>query len=267
MQNWIGCTRQLRFALGLGLLTWIGPSPSPGQIPVGSGIHQAHLLFQFEPPPTPVLWFVISFAEESITTAEAMERIRQSRPDFNFEAMNWGTAEEPNLFLTSITWRGQTKESQEFYDNSGGLIGGRYWGIFAAPDDGIGSGFAPPALGRLPRDEDWIPSQYGISQRILRNGYWDGYVYQFVSSVDWLFRELPDLPPPPVEALVVTTTGAAQIRWGAAPGVSYVIQSTDHLASPFLTRAIHTAFSYSEIWNDPDPQPPDRRFYRIGFQP
>lgn len=263
-----GGSRRIARLLALGFLAWLAPSPSPGQIPVGSGTNQAHLLLQFDPAPTPPIWFVVSFSGESITSAEALERIRQSRPEFSFAAFNWGTAEEPNLFLSSITWQGRTRGSQEIYDASGKLIGGNYWGIFAAPDEGSASGMIPPAaLGRLPRDSDWSPSQYGISQRILRNGYWDGFVYQFVSSVDWQYRLLPALPPPLLQSLVFTPAKSPQIRWGAAPGVAYIIQSTDHLSSPFVTRATRTASSFSEIWTDPDPLPPGRRFYRVGLQP
>lgn len=262
------CIRRMTRVLGLGILAWAGTAPCSAQIPVGSGTNQAHLLLQLEPPPTPAIWFVVSFDEESITTAEAFQRIRQSRAEFNFVAENWGSEEEPNLFLSSVTWQGQTRSSQTLYNGSGGLMGGNYWGIFAAPDDGMGSGMSPPPpLGRLPRDDDWVPSQYGISQRMLRNGYWDGYVYQFVSAADWLFRQLPALPPPLLQSLVFTAAKAPQIRWGAAPGFGYVIQSTDHLASPFVTRATHTASSFMEMWTDPDPQPPGRRFYRVGLQP
>jgi len=268
MERVAGRNRLMAYALGLGILFWFGPGLCPAQISVGSGTNRAHLLIQFEPTPASSIWFIISFAEESITAVQALERIRQSQPEFNFEAVDWGTVDEPNLFLSSITWQGRTWGSQEIYDNFGELIGGKYWGIFASPDDGRESGIVPPpALGRLPRGVDWVLSQYGISQRILRNGYWDGFVYQFVSSADWLFRQLPALPPPRIQALLFTTTRTHQIQWGAAPGVGYVIESTDDLALPFTVRATRTASANSEFWDDPDPHPPNRRFYRVGFQP
>lgn len=248
-------------------LGMIFPDRGCSQIQVGNGPHQAHLLFQFESSSSPV-WFVVCFEENSITSAEALNRIQASHPEFGFQAVNWGTDEEPNLFLSSLSWRGRTLGSQDLYDENNRLLGGYYWGVFTAPDEGIDSpGPFPSGYQQPPLTADWGESMYGISQRVLRHGYWDAYVYQFVSSTDWIYHQLPALPPPRLSSFIVSGSGSAQIQWASAPGITYVIQSCDDLASPFVTNSTRTASSFTESWEDPDPRRPTRRFYRLGLLP
>ena len=235
---------------------------------VGNGPHQAHLLFQFDPPPSRPVWFIVCFHEESITSVEALERIRTDYPEFNFTSWNWGNEEIPNLFLTSITWRGSTRASEDLFDEEGLMLGGNYWGVFTIPDEGVESTppFPDPPPG-LPQPSDWGASNFGISQRILRDGYWDGYVYQFVSALDWTYHLRPALPPPEIHQLSFLAQAGPSLQWKTAPGFTYKIQSTDRLDSPFVTRSTPTASGFTGVWTDPDPQPPARRFYRIALVP
>ena len=245
----------------------IFPEQGYSQIQVGNGPHQAHLLFQFGSSSSPI-WFVVCFGENSITSVEALDRIRASYPEFGFQAVNWGTEEEPNLFLSSLSWHGWTLSSQNLYSENNELLGGHYWGVFTAPDAGIGTSEPfPSGYPQPPPTADWGESMYGISQRVLRHGYWDAYVYQFVSSTDWIYHQLPTFPPPQLSAFIISGSGSAEIQWASAPGVAYVIQSCDNLSSPFVTKSIRTASSFTESWLDPDPQPPTRRFYRLGLLP
>jgi hypothetical protein len=240
------------------------PDSSQSQIRVGEGAHHANLVFQFGPPASPQVWFILSFSEDFITSAEALERIHTSHPEFSFGSENWGSETSPNLFLRSITWQGLNLRSENLFDESNQPIGGNYWGVFTVPDEGIDS--TPPlstAPTGLPQDSDWQESWYGISQRILRDGYWDGYVYQFVSSSDWIYHQHPSIPYPSIQSLAFQTNGAVQLTWIAAPGAVYAIQSTDNLSIPFVTRSTRTASSSKEMWTDPKPELPSKRFYRI----
>ncbi len=259
-----GIPRALALAIIL-TFSLILPDSSHSQIRVGTGTNHANLVFQFGPPPSPSVWFILSFPEDSITSVEALERIHSIHPEFSFQSVNWGSESSPNLFLTSISWQGSVRASEDLFDEAYQWIGGNYWGVFAAPDYGDESIVpAPTPPAGLPQDSDWQESWYGISQRIIRDGYWDGYVYQFVSSSDWIYHQHPSIPSPSIKSLFLQTDGTAQLIWTAAPGAVYVIQSTDNLSAPFVTRSTRTASSSEETWTDPDSPLPPRRFYRIG---
>jgi len=245
---------------------FILPNFLQSQIRTGTGPHQANLVFQLGPPPAPVVWFILSFSEDFITSSVALERIQSSHPEFSFSTVNYGDDTDPILFLTSISWQGWTRTSEDIRDAENKLLGGNYWGVFTVPDEGLES--VPPvdtALVGSPQSSDWQESGYGISQRVLRDGYWDGYVYQFVSSTDWVYHESPTIFSPRIQSLSFQTNGAALLFWNAAPNVIYEIQSADNLGTRFVTRATVKAVGGMETWPDPDINPPAKRFYRIGL--
>ncbi|NCY23156.1 hypothetical protein EBX31_14550 [bacterium] len=255
-----------KHCLGLLFLAWvILPDFLQSQIRTGTGPHQANLVFQLGPPPAPTVWFVLSFPEESITSSVALERIKSSHPSFGFEVVNYGDETNPVLFLTSISWQGIARSSEDIRDGNNKLLGGNYWGVFTIPDEGPDSLYPinSPPVG-LPQGGDWQESWYGISQRILRDGYWDGYVYQFVSSADWIYQQSPSVFSPRIESLNLQANGSPQLVWNAAPNVAYRIQSTENLSTPFVTRATAIASGGMETWTDPDTNPPPKRFYRVG---
>jgi len=251
--------------LGFVMSAWlILPNFLQSQIHTGTGPHQANLVFQLGPSPAPTVWFILSFPEDFITSSVALERIQTSHPEFSFGALNYGNEMEPILFLDSISWQGWTRSSEVIRDANNMLLGGKYWGVFTVPDEGIDS-VSPtdPTPTGFPQNSDWQESWYGISQRVLRDGYWDGYVYQFVSADDWIYHQTPAIFSPHIESLSFHVNGSPQITWSAAPNVAYRIQSTESLAAPFVTRATVNALGGMETWMDPDINPPQKRFYQI----
>ena len=100
--------------------------------------------------------FEISFGQtgsDTVTGADLMLTLDSELEDFTFEYTNWGTEEEPDLFLDGIGYLG--------HYNSG-YGGGANWWHYWIKDVG---------------EVEWTSPLYGMSSRTVGDGDMDGWIY------------------------------------------------------------------------------------------
>jgi len=100
--------------------------------------------------------FEISFGQissDTVTGADLMLTLDSELEDFTFEYTNWGTEEEPDLFVDGIGYLG--------HYNSG-YGGGANWWHYWIKDAG---------------ELEWTSPLYGMSSRTVGDGDMDGWIY------------------------------------------------------------------------------------------
>ncbi len=100
--------------------------------------------------------FEISFGQtgsDTVMGADLMLTLDSELEDFTFEYTNWGTEEEPDLFLDGIGYLG--------HYNSG-YDGGANWWHYWIKDAG---------------ELEWTSPLYGMSSRTVGDGDMDGWIY------------------------------------------------------------------------------------------
>ncbi len=100
--------------------------------------------------------FEISFGQigsDTVMGADLMLTLDSELEDFTFEYTNWGTEEEPDLFVDGIGYLG--------HYNSG-YGGGANWWHYWIKDAG---------------ELEWTSPLYGMSSRIVGDGDMDGWIY------------------------------------------------------------------------------------------
>lgn len=100
--------------------------------------------------------FEISFGEtgsDTVTGADLMLTLDSELADFTLEYTNWGSEEEPDLFVDGIEYLG--------HYNSG-YGGGANWWHYWIKEAG---------------ETEWTAPAYGMSSRVVSDGDMDGWIY------------------------------------------------------------------------------------------
>jgi hypothetical protein len=128
---------------------------------VGAGVNTAGMYIEWSDGF--VAEFEINFGEtasDTITGADLMLTLDSQLADFIFEYTNWGSEEEPYLFVDGIEYMGHY---------NGGYDGGANWWHYWVKDAG---------------QTEWtMPFDYGMSGRIVCDGDMDGWIYGRDTSV------------------------------------------------------------------------------------
>jgi hypothetical protein len=123
-------------------------------ISVGTGVNTAGVYIEWSDGF--IAEFEISFGQSSqdtVTGADLMLTLDNELVDFTFEYTNWGSEEEPDLFVDGIDYLG--------HYNSG-YGGGANWWHYWIKDVG---------------ETAWTSPLYGMSSRIVSDGDMDGWIY------------------------------------------------------------------------------------------
>ncbi len=124
-------------------------------VEVGSGVNTAGVYIEW--PDGFVAEFEINFgqtASDTITGADLMLTLDNELESFIFEYTNWGSEEEPSLFIDGIGYSG--------HYNSGYDGGANWWHYWVKDAD----------------QTEWtMPFDYGMSGRTVGDGDMDGWIY------------------------------------------------------------------------------------------
>jgi hypothetical protein len=90
---------------------------------------------------------------DTVTGADLLLTLDSELADFTLDYTDWGTPENPNLFVDAIQYL-------DHFD--GGYGGGANWWHYWIKDAG---------------QVDWTAAGFGMSDRIVHNGDMDGWVY------------------------------------------------------------------------------------------
>ncbi len=123
-------------------------------VSVGTGVNDAGVYIEwsdgfigeFE------VWFGQS-SSDTITGADLLLTLHSELTDFTLAYTNWGTAEEPDLFVDSMAYLGHS---------NGGYGGGDDWWHYWLKDAG---------------ETSWTSPLYGMSSRVVGDGDMDGWIY------------------------------------------------------------------------------------------
>jgi hypothetical protein len=129
-------------------------------VEVGAGVNTAGVYIEWSDGF--ITEFKINFGQigsDTITGADLMLTLDSELADFNLEYTNWGSEEDPDLFVDGI-------EYLEHYNS--GYGGGADWWHYWIKDAG---------------QTEWTSPFYGMSSRIVGNGDMDGWIYGRDTSV------------------------------------------------------------------------------------
>jgi hypothetical protein len=123
-------------------------------VEVGSGVNSAGVYIEW------LDGFVADFAvnfgqtgSDTVTGADLMLTLDSELADFTLEYTNWGTEEEPDLFVDGIGYQGHY---------NGGYGGGANWWHYWVKESG---------------ETEWTSPGYGMSGRVVSDGDMDGWIY------------------------------------------------------------------------------------------
>lgn len=142
------------------VLAMISSSVIATPVEVGTGVNTAGVYIEWLDGF--VAEFKINFGEtgsDTVTGADLMLTLDDELADFYFEYTNWGSEEEPDLFIDGIEYLG--------HYNSG-YDGGANWWHYWIKDTG---------------QMEWTAPVYGMSSRTVGNGDMDGWIYGRDTSV------------------------------------------------------------------------------------
>ena len=123
-------------------------------VEVGTGVNTAGVYIEWSDGY--VAEFEINFGQtgsDTVTGADLMLTLDSELEDFTFEYTNWGSEEEPDLFVDGIGYLGHY---------NGGFGGGADWWHYWIKDAG---------------ELEWTSPLYGMSSRIVGDGDMDGWIY------------------------------------------------------------------------------------------
>ncbi|MHC4148436.1 MAG: hypothetical protein ACYSR5_03015 [Planctomycetota bacterium] len=125
-----------------------------GVVEVGSGVSAAGVYIEWSDGF--IAEFEVSFGQspaDTITGADLMLTLDSELSQFTFEYTNWGSEEDPDLFVDGIGYLG--------HYNSG-YGGGANWWHYWIKDAG---------------ELEWTSPLYGMSSRTVGDGDMDGWIY------------------------------------------------------------------------------------------
>ena len=129
-------------------------------VEVGSGVNTAGVYIEWSDGF--IAEFEINFGQtalDTVTGADLMLTLDGELADFTLGYNNWGSEEEPDLFIDSIEYLG--------HSNSG-YGGGANWWHYWIKDAG---------------QAEWTAPFYGMSSRTIGDGDMDGWIYGRDTSV------------------------------------------------------------------------------------
>jgi hypothetical protein len=123
-------------------------------VSVGTGVNTAGVYIEWSDGF--IAEFEVSFGKSSadtVTGAYLMLTLDSELADFTFEYTNWGSPEQPDLFIDGLGYQGH-------YDS--GFGGGDDWWHYWTKDAG---------------QSEWNSPMYGMSGRIVADADMDGWIY------------------------------------------------------------------------------------------
>lgn len=123
-------------------------------VEVGSGVNSAGVYIEWLDGF--IAEFSINFGatgSDTVTGADLMLTLDSELADFTLGYTNWGTEEEPDLFVDGIGYQGHY---------NGGYGGGANWWHYWIKDVG---------------ETEWTSPAYGMSGRVVSDGDMDGWIY------------------------------------------------------------------------------------------
>jgi hypothetical protein len=144
--------RNLICLIGISVMTSSAVIAVP--VEVGAGVNAAGVYIEWSDGF--VAEFKINFGQipsDTITGADLMLTLDDELADFALGYTNWGSEENPDLFVDSIEYLG--------HSNSG-YGGGANWWHYWIKDAG---------------QTEWMSPFYGMSSRTVGNGDMDGWIY------------------------------------------------------------------------------------------
>ncbi|UCF43916.1 MAG: PEP-CTERM sorting domain-containing protein [Planctomycetota bacterium] len=136
------------------VLALAGSSSVAAPVSVGTGVNWAEVYIEWSDGF--IGEFEVCFGQSSsdtVTGADLLLTLDSELTDFTLAYTNWGTVEEPDLFVDSIQYLGHY---------SGGYGGGEDWWHYWIRDWG---------------DTGWTSPLYGVSSRVVGDGDMDGWIY------------------------------------------------------------------------------------------
>jgi hypothetical protein len=146
-------------------------------VEVGTGVNTAGVYIEWSDGY--VAEFEINFGQtgsDTVTGADLMLTLDSELEDFTFEYTNWGSEEEPDLFVDGIGYLGHYNSGYEGEAN---------WWHYWIKDAG---------------ETEWTSPLYGMSSRTVGDGDMDGWIYG------------RDTPVPEPTAIALLALGGIMLR-------------------------------------------------------
>lgn len=144
----------INFACITFVLTTAASVATAVPVVVGSGVNSAGVYMEWSDGF--VAEFEVSFgliSSDTVTGADLLLTLDNELADFTFAYINYGTEQDPDLFIDGITY---------LTHSNGGYEGDADWWHYWLKDAG---------------EADWISSGTGMSGRIVHDGDMDGWIY------------------------------------------------------------------------------------------